>query len=468
MVPPTPDQIPAPSGAAATGSLDPMARFVLERIDGATALGRIADECGIPVDLACRIAAALANDGLIALPGGAAVAGAADPEIAARSGAAASDSLEADVDRLAAELASLNFYELLSVEPTADRRALRSAYFALSKRYHPDRAFGSGAAALREKMERIFVRVNRAYETLSNAEERAAYDTYIGEQIELWKIERQLQAAVVASKKTEPPAAATPEPEPAAPPSGPRVTVVRTRSPVPAAPARPRALVTSIPPERRPPERSTRGPVTPAPEDATERREQWKKERVGRAFGMVLSPPTTLPRPTARELDERVERARIALDVGKNADAVLLLKGVLAESTDDARARALLARAEAGAAKELALGYLRQARYERQHGDLETARANYEKAIAADPGALDARHQLAEMLFEHRIDLRRAFALSREVIGLGGHRAKYFVTLGEILLLSKDNERAAEAFERALALEPDNKEIKKKIKICKG
>ncbi|MCK9461872.1 MAG: tetratricopeptide repeat protein, partial [Proteobacteria bacterium] len=116
----------------------------------------------------------------------------------------------------------------------------------------------------------------------------------------------------------------------------------------------------------------------------------------------------------------------------------------------------------------LALGYLRQARYERQHGDPEVARTHFEKAISVDPTNVDARHQLAELLVERRMDLRKALQLTREVIGLGGQRAKYFVTLGEILLLSKDKERAAEAFERALGLEPDNKEIKKRIKLCRA
>jgi tetratricopeptide (TPR) repeat protein len=184
---------------------------------------------------------------------------------------------------------------------------------------------------------------------------------------------------------------------------------------------------------------------------------------------MVLShapaPPTNSP---SLEHEEKVSRAKIAIELGKHADAVNLLQEVLAENGEMPGARDLLRRAEAGATKELSLGYMRQARYARQHGDPEIARTHFEKAISVDPSSLDARHQLAEMLIERRLDLRKALTLCREVIGLGGQRAKYFVTLGEILLLSKDKERAADAFEHALALEPDNKELKKKLKVCRG
>jgi tetratricopeptide (TPR) repeat protein len=472
---PMPDQIPIPRGGADPGRLDPMARLVLSQVDGRASIAEIADASGIPNDLACRIVAALAIDGRVRLPGSDEDRGYADPEVAADAGddaaSADTDALEADVDRLSAEMGRMNYYELLRAEPNADRKELRSSYFVLSKRFHPDRAFGPRKEDLRKKMEIIFTRITRAYETLSSPESRAAYDAYIADQLELWKIERQLKDAVRLSENLGASAGTTPTPEPAAPqrPSAPNGVVTSSRSSAPARGAHRRAVVTSISPERRPPERAPSRPSL-APDDAGERRMQWKKERLGRALGMVLSRASDAPsaRPSTRDLDERIGRAEMAIELGKSSDAVRLLQEALAERGDHPRARELLKRAEAGAMRELSVGYLRQARYERQHGDPELARANFEKAISADPSGLDARHQLAEMLIEHRLDLRKALQLCREVIGLGGQRAKYFVTLGEILLLSKDKERAVDAFERALALEPDNKDVKKKLKVCKG
>ena len=72
---------------------------------------------------------------------------------------------------------------------------------------------------------------------------------------------------------------------------------------------------------------------------------------------------------------------------------------------------------------------------------------------------------LAELVFEAG-DVQRALGLMKEVIVLGGQRARYFVTLGEIFLAIEDLERASDAFNRALSLEPDNRDIKKRLKSC--
>ena len=65
-----------------------------------------------------------------------------------------------------------------------------------------------------------------------------------------------------------------------------------------------------------------------------------------------------------------------------------------------------------------------------------------------------------------RRDLQRAVSLCKEVIGMGGQRARYYATLGELFLLGKEMTRAQEAFRRALVYEPDNKEYQKRIKAC--
>ena len=62
-----------------------------------------------------------------------------------------------------------NLYELLQVEPTADRRTIRSAYRRLMLLHHPDRNAGVDA-------QEVAQRLNRAYEVLREPERRAAYD----------------------------------------------------------------------------------------------------------------------------------------------------------------------------------------------------------------------------------------------------------------------------------------------------
>lgn len=68
-----------------------------------------------------------------------------------------------------------NYYQLLSLEPTASVQQIRRAYRDLSKRYHPDTTDLPSAIATQK-----FQQLNEAYATLSNPERRLAYDHQIG------------------------------------------------------------------------------------------------------------------------------------------------------------------------------------------------------------------------------------------------------------------------------------------------
>jgi len=63
------------------------------------------------------------------------------------------------------DLSSSNFYKILGVEPSADERAIKKAYFALMRKYPP------------ETHAEQFMKLREAYEVLSNADARKQYDT---------------------------------------------------------------------------------------------------------------------------------------------------------------------------------------------------------------------------------------------------------------------------------------------------
>lgn len=73
-------------------------------------------------------------------------------------------------------LAQLSHYELLGIERTADEKAIRRAYFTLARTTHPDRYFGKRLGSYKAKLEAVFARMTKAYETLANTGTRAAYD----------------------------------------------------------------------------------------------------------------------------------------------------------------------------------------------------------------------------------------------------------------------------------------------------
>jgi hypothetical protein len=64
----------------------------------------------------------------------------------------------------------VNYYDVLKVSPKASGPEIKSAYRRLARKLHPDRNNGS------EETARAFAAIAEAYEVLSNARERAAYD----------------------------------------------------------------------------------------------------------------------------------------------------------------------------------------------------------------------------------------------------------------------------------------------------
>ncbi|WAH58235.1 curved DNA-binding protein [Pseudomonas silvicola] len=62
-----------------------------------------------------------------------------------------------------------DYYKILGVEPTADEKAIKTAYRKLARKYHPD-------VSKEKDAEEKFKEASEAYEALSNADKRAEYD----------------------------------------------------------------------------------------------------------------------------------------------------------------------------------------------------------------------------------------------------------------------------------------------------
>jgi curved DNA-binding protein CbpA len=115
---------------------------------------------------------------------------------------APSESVEDFLDRLRR---AETYYDLLGVETTAPAEQLKSAYYQIARRYHPDR-FRKSEPALLARIESAFARITQAYDTLRDEAPRAHYD-------------RKLQARRKAQQISE-----TTAPKPTAPaptPTGP-------------------------------------------------------------------------------------------------------------------------------------------------------------------------------------------------------------------------------------------------------
>jgi hypothetical protein len=80
------------------------------------------------------------------------------------------------IDAFFAALDSRNAFELLEIDQSADDKAVKRAYFKLSKEFHPDRFFGKDIGEYKDRLTKIFQAIKAAFEVLSDKRRRAAYE----------------------------------------------------------------------------------------------------------------------------------------------------------------------------------------------------------------------------------------------------------------------------------------------------
>ena len=93
-----------------------------------------------------------------------------------------------------------NYYDMLGVERSVGAEGVRKAYFALAKRWHPDRAIGE-LAPLREYVEPLFALFTAAQETLSDEAKRGQYLRTVQDGGGTPEADRKLEAILWAAKE---------------------------------------------------------------------------------------------------------------------------------------------------------------------------------------------------------------------------------------------------------------------------
>ncbi|HSE83730.1 MAG TPA: DnaJ domain-containing protein [Thermodesulfobacteriota bacterium] len=88
------------------------------------------------------------------------------------------EALVNEILKLYSTLDEKNHYQILGVEIDSGKEKIKEAYFSLVKKLHPD-ANPDLSKEIRHKAEQVFVKIAEAYETLSDDEKRADYDTQL-------------------------------------------------------------------------------------------------------------------------------------------------------------------------------------------------------------------------------------------------------------------------------------------------
>lgn len=229
----------------------------------------------------------------------------------------------------------LTLYEQLGVDKCDDRRAIRDAYFSLSKLFHPDAYFGVELGAYRAKMEAVFKQLTEAYEILNRKAKRADYDAFLRASGR-WRstpppaAEGDKGEGEMGAREPLAAAAVTPPPPPAPPP--PRKPLAERRQ-LAAERMRRRFAGLQAPLAAAEPDASTAAPLE-SPLVALQRRLRESPLRA------------------AAYMAQAVSAAQTAAQCGDHAAAERLVDHVLAHSPQHPQALALQAQLAAGRFRE--------------------------------------------------------------------------------------------------------------------
>lgn len=395
----------------------------------------------------------------------------------------------------------LDHYQVLGIARTVDRTGVKSAYFELSKVFHPDTAFRKNVGTYRHKMEVIFKRLTEAYDVLSKKKLRDEYDAYLARSDQSQTMEETLSGQhnveeLLAQMKAASAPVASPPPEPA-----PRVVT-------PAPPSLPEPPRTPPPSPAPSPRAGTPAPAPTFPlpsveertmSDAAKRRAQEllaKRLDAGRSAAgntRPLQPPPPPPPPpkaskseVIRELtnslkhaaqltgvthdpvQRQIQDARATLERGDLSEAVRRYRHVLLLQPDNQELQAEHERAAHLLAASLADNYAQQAVYEERHKKWAAAAASWAKVAEGRPNDAGAHWRSAKALLEANGDVKEAAKLARRAVDLAPEDVFAARTLGRAYLAAGMTLNARRELERAVLLDPNDIPTKALLKEIKG
>jgi curved DNA-binding protein CbpA len=154
------------------GRLIPIESYVLSRIESPVVVSEVGALSGIADEEAHRAVCALVAAGFLRLEGD----NKEEAEEQVRESDELTDRLREEVARKLHFYSSADHYEILGVTRQATTSDIKAAYYQLAKKFHPDRHRNTEHSDLRGKLESLLSLITQAYDTLSEAPQRAAYD----------------------------------------------------------------------------------------------------------------------------------------------------------------------------------------------------------------------------------------------------------------------------------------------------
>jgi hypothetical protein len=519
--------VPRPAGALDADrrralQLAPKEGFVLSLVDGATNVRDMAETTGMQVEEVVASLLKLEALSLVVMPDGRPADAPSEAKIEAKgarrskrppgarqsrapsrpssSGKAAPPAAsvaeavdlepqqQQEIATIFARLDQTDHYALLGVERSADKKAIKRAYFELTSRFHPDRFFRKKLGPFKAQMEAIFGRMSVAHETLTS-DNRAEYDAYLGSVDRTRRIEEMVEEATAEIRRVEETArgmAAAPPPSAPAvetpvagkPPTAPVVTdeVARAKGAPPAEASRPRANVTSA---QREAEAKTRRemlarrltgngarpppPAAPAVSPATYAKPADAVDALKRRYEARLLAAKTSQ---AKKYAESGIAARAKGDVVAAANA---LRVAVTFDENNAELKAAYEDAQRASDQLLAEQYSKQADYEEKAERWPDAARSWQRVARARENDAKAHERAAHCLVKASGNLHEASKLAQRAVQLNPKSAQAHVVLANVYLAAGLGKNGKRELESALALAPNDAGIVTLLKrIGKG
>jgi tetratricopeptide (TPR) repeat protein len=375
------------------------------------------------------------------------------------------------IDDLYFALDLLDHYAVLGVKREAAKDEVRSAYFQLSKVFHPDTMFRKRLGSYKAKMEAIFKRLTEAYEVLGKKRGREEYDRYLAlldqtraveAVVDVADVERPLETAPSVETAAVEPAAPEPAaPEPAAPePAAPEPAPPMPREMSEDAKARARELMrrkllsaTKDAEAQR--VRHTAPPETPV---IAERPPPADPKQILRSLTSSLKSTAALTG-GLDQLQRHLASAKRAEQHGDTASAARELRLAMALAPDREDVRREHARVSTVLLGSLATSYEEQALYEQRHGKWAAAAISWAKVFQGRPEDARAARLAAEALVEAQGDLHRAKELAQRAAELAPDDVGNLRALARVYMAAGLPLNARRVLQHAATLDPKDEMV---------
>ena len=364
----------------------------------------------------------------------------------------------------------LNHYELLGVAIDADRAEIRTAYFALSKIFHPDAYYGKRLGSFKARMEVIFRRVTDAYDAVGRPKKREAYDRYLKQSIAVSAAEKHIDRAEERAQA---------------------MSKALTKAPVAERQAQPVVATTPVR-ERRPTAAPSKPVPSVVPGTSEYDRMQRKRELLERKLrGRSLRPPgksqsvRSMPVPTARvgrktalrdltrslkqtavltggvdRAEHHIDNARLAEADGNLAAAAAALRLAIALDSDREELREHYQRVTSQLRVQLLDIHREQARYEEDNNMWAAASISWAKVAQAAPDDPIAPRRAAKALLAAGGDLRKARDFAVRSLELAPDSLEARLLLARIYIGAGMDHSAAKELDEAAKLDPGHEMVK--------